>query len=155
MKFELATIFAKPDAKIIIKNGDTLLLGIKSGLYVVNFIRGTAEFFPKLKLESVVQAIASDVDVGNMLEYEFCEEDKAGGVKNYIGPVVKVHDGKKWRRFAIEYYDATKGKIQSYKRNASEQEVYLSVEEPFEAKVYDYGERREFFAQHTIVIKRI
>lgn len=160
MKFELATIAAKPNAKINIRSGETVFVGIAQGIFVINFTRGTMDFFPELKLETVVLDIASDVNIGNVIEYEFSEQDlkpKDGfpGVKSYRGPTIKVYDGENWRRLVVEYFDTTKVKIPSYKHNVGKQEAYIYMDDLFEANVYSCREAHEHFTQHFIMVKLI
>jgi len=68
MKFQVAAMAEKA---INAKGGDdsiVVLVGIPEGTFVVNYLNGTAEFFKKVGLESVVISLAKNLDTKVVVE---------------------------------------------------------------------------------------
>lgn len=155
MKFQVAAMAEKA---INAKGGDdsiVVLVGIPEGTFVVNYLNGTAEFFKKVGLESVVISLAKNLDTKVVVEYEFgpaqmTTKENFRGVKTYKGDSIKLYVGGKWRKLLVEYLD---GKIGSHKHKFGQREVYVSTDAPFEGRVCNLGESHETFAEHTIAVK--
>ena len=145
MKFEL---------NVMVHNGiiQGVLVETADGVYSVSFDRERVCFEKDVKL--------ADLLTNNVfLVAEFTEDDlipkeNFDGVLCY--PCGKLTIGHRLRKEIImEYLDTSNGQIPRHNHPDGVQEVYLSLDPPFEARICGFGRFHEPFCNHTLAVKVI
>lgn len=137
----------------VIVHHDTIqgiLVDTGAGVYSINLDRNRICFEKNVKL--------SDLLTNNIfLVSEFTESDlipkeNFDGVLHY--PCGKLQVGSCFRKELImEYLDTSGGQIPRHSHPEGVQEIYLSLDPPYEGKLCSFGCFHEPFCNHTLAIK--
>lgn len=165
MKFSITAMLYIPAEESNIPEGTSViaLVGVKDGVYAVDFGRKTANFMERKNFREAVEFLSEFVNFKSVYHTpDFTQRNlksKEGmkGVRYYPCGSVTVFDTavtKRDKKLLMEYYDTTRGEIPAHNHLPDKCiEVYLSAEAPYKGEFCDFGETHKPFCEKTVAVK--